>query len=74
MTQNFAYKRRPEGDWPNCQEPGGCECDECGCIFIGYEGQGTCRVCWESSMGAGANTDPATPSTAGSNKPDHEAQ
>ena len=27
--------------------PGGCECNQCGCIFIGAPDDGLCRVCYE---------------------------
>ena len=30
-------------------EPGGCECDKCGCIFIGAEWHAVCAVCAEES-------------------------
>lgn len=27
------------------KNPGGCECEECGCLFIGEEWHNFCRVC-----------------------------
>lgn len=36
----------PERSRP-AQEPGGQECEECGCIFIGAEWHRLCRVCCE---------------------------
>ena len=27
-------------------EPGGCECEHCGCIFIGGQGHTICGVCF----------------------------
>lgn len=41
-----AYKRCPDGDRPT-NEPGGMECVECQCIFIGAEWHSRCRVCEE---------------------------
>ncbi len=34
----------PERSRPT-SEPGGCECMECGCIFIGAEWHSHCAVC-----------------------------
>lgn len=34
----------PRRDRP-AKNPGGCECMECGCIFIGEEWDGLCAVC-----------------------------
>lgn len=41
-----AYRRCPDGDRPT-NEPGGMECEECQCIFIGAEWHSRCRVCEE---------------------------
>lgn len=42
-----AYRRCPDGDRPAI-EPGGVECQQCGCIFIGSEWHGLCAVCLAS--------------------------
>ncbi len=38
-------------------EPGGCECRECECVFIGAEGHTLCRVCNEEHERWCANYD-----------------
>ncbi len=38
-------KRCPDGDWAGDREPGGMECEDCGCIFISNEGRSFCKVC-----------------------------
>lgn len=32
-------------DRPASENPGGCECERCGCIFIGEEWHSFCGVC-----------------------------
>ncbi len=39
-----ANQRRPDGD-RSTDEPGGMECENCGCIFIGAEWHSLCAVC-----------------------------
>ena len=36
----------PERSRPTT-EPGGCECMNCGCVFIGAPDDGLCLVCYE---------------------------
>ena len=31
-------------------EPGGCECEQCGCIFIGEEWHSRCAVCQDAML------------------------
>lgn len=38
-------KRCADGDWIGDKEPGGEECQDCGCIFISNEGRPLCKVC-----------------------------
>lgn len=38
-------KRCPDGDWLGDLEPGGMECEGCGCIFISNDGRPFCRIC-----------------------------
>jgi hypothetical protein len=49
-------------------EPGGCECDECGTIFIGGLEHNLCAVCVELFDKCGHPLDAATPT------PSHLAQ
>lgn len=41
-------KRCPDGDWLGDREPGGMECEGCGCIFISNDGRPFCKVCHDS--------------------------
>lgn len=45
-TTDLNGQYRPERSRPTTY-PGGCECQECGCIFIGAPDDGLCRVCYE---------------------------
>ena len=52
---NWIGKRRPEGDRP-AANPGGCECEVCGCIFIGEEWHTYCVICLERLAKTGVET------------------
>lgn len=41
-------KHCPDGDWVGDKEPGGMDCNDCGCIFISNEGRPYCKVCHEA--------------------------
>lgn len=48
MTHNkeaAQSERDSSGDWPGDSEPGGCECMDCGRIFIGSEWRAKCKPC-----------------------------
>lgn len=36
----------PERSRPTTGAPGGCECQQCGCVFIGAPDDGLCLVCY----------------------------
>ncbi len=44
-----AYRRMPDGDRAT-SEPGGMECMECNCIFIGDESHDVCAVCAKAAL------------------------
>lgn len=37
----------PERSRPTTDHPGGCECRQCGCVFIGAPDDGLCLVCYQ---------------------------
>lgn len=49
-----AGKRCPDGDWIGDAQPGGMECEDCGCIFISNEfGRPHCKVCHDANAHGG---------------------
>jgi hypothetical protein len=44
-TAERGGKRCADGDWPGDKEPGGNDCEDCGCIVIGSDGRPFCKVC-----------------------------
>jgi len=48
-------KRCPDGDWIGDKEPGGMECNDCGCIFISDDGRPLCKICHDA-----CSSDPTT--------------
>ena len=44
VAQAFARAIQPQRDRP-ADEPGGCECMVCGCVFIGAEWHDKCAAC-----------------------------
>ena len=41
-------RRCPDGDWSGDTEPGGMECNQCGCIFISNDGRPLCKLCHDA--------------------------
>jgi hypothetical protein len=58
LRQERQGKRCPDGDWINDREPGGMECDDCGCIFISNEFRARCKVCHDVQSPATVSRDP----------------